>query len=181
MILEPVAVKLRRDAVVLRSPAGGEGKALLTFFQSLFHESSEYLNYPADHYDNQITDQQENFIENFSAAKDSLALFAFHDQEAVGSVVLKNFGYPAGRHCATLSMGVLKSWHGQGLGYSMLKHVMNLSQNLGISHIELRVRSHNQIAINLYEKAGFTRTGIIPQAACMGGQMEDEYLYYWNQ
>ena len=48
---------------------------------------------------------------------------------------------------------------------------------MGMGNIELRVRTYNEAAIALYEKAGFRRVGVLKEVARVGEDWVDEYIY----
>jgi len=50
---------------------------------------------------------------------------------------------------------------GQGLGYIMLKEILDFAKELGLLRIELSVAVTNEKAIRLYEKGGFAKEGIL--------------------
>lgn len=166
--------------MLIRKPSQGEGLLLLKYFQQLFAESSENLNFPRDYFQDKTVEDQEKFIEMIHASHESTTVFAFKGGAPVGHLMLKNFGYPVGRHCATLALGVLRAHQRQGLGSHLMKTALSLAPTLGVDHIELRVRSHNTAAIALYNKSGFTCVGTLPGAARTEAGTCDELIYFWN-
>lgn len=181
MLILSQEITCRDDILVLRSPNPGEGPRLLRYFQELLHQSSEFMNYPSHYYDQRTSEEQEKFISVFAEAENSFAICVYQSDEIIGHLVLKNFAYPCGAHAAYLVMGILKQYHGNGIGTSLIKLAQDQSSLCGITHIELRVRSYNQPAIALYEKCQFHRIGEMKNAAILNGNSESEYLYAWDR
>lgn len=65
-------------------------------------------------------------------------------------------------HIAYLGgLAVHPSFAGKGLGRKMMGEIISFAKSLGFLRIELSVATINQKAINLYEKCGFEREGIL--------------------
>jgi ribosomal protein S18 acetylase RimI-like enzyme len=171
---------MQGSSIEIRQPMKGEGKQLLNYFQQLFTESSENLNFPKDHFNHKTAEEQEKYIDTILASQDSTTVFAFQGGEPIGHLMLRNFGYPVGRHCATLALGVLEAYQGKGLGTQLMNIAFSLAPALAIEHIELRVRIHNKPAIALYDKCGFTCVGVLPRSARTEAGVCDELIYFWN-
>lgn len=67
-----------------------------------------------------------------------------------------------------LNISIAKAYQGQGLGRSLLHHLMQIARRHGAAHLFLEVRPSNQTAIHLYESMGFNemavRRGYYPAA-----------------
>ena len=67
-----------------------------------------------------------------------------------------------------LNISIAKAYQGQGLGRSLLHHLMQIARRHGAVHLFLEVRPSNQTAIHLYESMGFNemavRRGYYPAA-----------------
>jgi len=67
-----------------------------------------------------------------------------------------------------LNISIAKAHQGQGLGRSLLHHLMQIARGHGAAHLFLEVRPSNQTAIHLYESMGFNemavRRGYYPAA-----------------
>lgn len=58
------------------------------------------------------------------------------------------------------NVAIKETCRGQGLGYDMIKEVLQRGQEQGITAFTLEVREGNGSAIRLYEKLGFESAGI---------------------
>ena len=65
-------------------------------------------------------------------------------------------------------LGVKKGWRGMGIGGRMLSFYEGLAREQGYSRIALMVSSFNPRARKLYQKNGFKRIGILPDAMVKG-------------
>ena len=113
------------------------------------------------------------------AAPHEIPVSAFRDKiEALASdglyVVMETVGYPVGhlllepldlssiRHVVQLTIVVHPGHTGKGYGKALMEHAIAWARDSGrVEKIELRVRSTNRGAINLYESVGFVREGVL--------------------
>lgn len=58
------------------------------------------------------------------------------------------------------NVAVKKEYRMQGVGYHMLKSMLEQAKGRGITSLTLEVRQSNELAIRLYGKLGFTSVGI---------------------
>ena len=67
---------------------------------------------------------------------------------------------------------------GRGSGYQMMKDILGVARDKGLLRVELTVDEINTKAIHLYEKAGFTREGLLRKYTHMKkeGKFLDEVL-----
>jgi ribosomal protein S18 acetylase RimI-like enzyme len=80
------------------------------------------------------------------------------DEEIVGWCdVLPNSRRTVSAHCATLGMGLLPKYRGQGIGRKLMQRALDAAFAFGFTRIELTVRQANVNAIALYRN--FVRDG----------------------
>jgi ribosomal-protein-alanine N-acetyltransferase len=60
------------------------------------------------------------------------------------------------------NVAVDEAFRNQGIGYQMLRTLMETGHQLGITRYTLEVRVSNAPAIHLYEKLGFSSAGVRP-------------------
>lgn len=72
-------------------------------------------------------------------------------------------------------MMLLKEYWGQGIGKKLLEVLIAHAQHHGIVRLGARVRVHNERAIALYRKMGFTIEGTRAKAALIDGVFFDEF------
>lgn len=59
------------------------------------------------------------------------------------------------------SLAVHPAYQNRGVGSILLKEIINILRNMGVSEIILEVRANNIKAKKFYEKHGFYKTGIL--------------------
>jgi L-phenylalanine/L-methionine N-acetyltransferase len=59
------------------------------------------------------------------------------------------------------SVAIHPDFAGKGYGYKMLQEIIAIGQNMGLLRIELSTATVNNRAIQLYEKAGFHKEGVL--------------------
>lgn len=112
---------------------------------------------------------------------------------------------PRVAHVRTIGLSVHPDYAGQGIGSQLLKAAIDLADNwLNVTRLSLGVYSHNQRAIELYQRHGFVREGLcrglsfghgryldslemarlhprLEQALEAQGDFEDRHAHYLSQ
>jgi RimJ/RimL family protein N-acetyltransferase len=76
-------------------------------------------------------------------------------------------------HSGVLGMGIINGYRGKGIGRRLLNTTLQAAKERGLSRVELTVREHNTIAIQLYESVGFFKEGRHIKAVKINGQYEN--------
>jgi len=79
------------------------------------------------------------------------------------------------RHTASLTLGVLRSCWGKGIGSSLLDALAAWAKAKDLHRLELSVLSHNLRAVNLYLRHGFVVEGTRKHALRVDSAYFDEY------
>lgn len=93
--------------------------------------------------------------------------------EVVGWCDISRHFFPSHAHRGRLGMGILPAYRGKGLGRRLIETTLKAAQEAGFARVELDVYEDHSRAIALYEKAGFTREGIVRRAARIDGRFID--------
>ena len=83
-------------------------------------------------------------------------------------------GIRRNRTTACLVMGVLAEASGRGLGTGLLSEAKHWAAAHGVHRLELTVMAHNQRAIGLYQRTGFSVEGRRSECLLIDGQFIDE-------
>lgn len=79
-------------------------------------------------------------------------------------------------HVGVVGMGVRDACRRRGVGTAVLDALVDLADNwLNLRRLELTVFVDNDVAIRLYERAGFAREGILRAYAFRDGQLVDAH------
>ncbi len=95
--------------------------------------------------------------------------------ELVGYLAIEGGTYRRERQRATLVIGVLQSYTGQGIGSRLFQEMERWARQRGFRRLELTVMVHNQRALALYLRQGFMIEGLRRQALFVDGRYVDEY------
>ena len=66
----------------------------------------------------------------------------------------------------------------EGVGYKMLKQLLERGRGIGIENYTLEVRAGNEAAIRLYEKLGFVSEGVRPG---FYDEPKEDAVIYWKR
>lgn len=107
--------------------------------------------------------------------KEGWPQFVVVAQEEIGGWcdVLPNPRRTVSAHCATLGMGLLPRYRGQGIGRNLLQRTIDAALAFGFTRIELTVRETNVNAIALYRSCGFAKEGLHRKAVRIDGRYEN--------
>jgi L-phenylalanine/L-methionine N-acetyltransferase len=90
---------------------------------------------------------------------DAAVFVAETEAGIVGRLSISRDPHPASRHVADLGLMVGASARRRGIGSALLDQAVAWARASGVRKLELHVFPHNEPAIRLYEKFGFTREG----------------------
>jgi ribosomal protein S18 acetylase RimI-like enzyme len=174
----PAEIHLKNGHTLeLRSPEPEEAGPMLEFLRTLFHESSENLSWPADHFDSVPEEEEQAALQKFCDSPTSFMLAAFDGVRPVGNVTCQALWPWVSWHCADLGIGVLKEFQNLGLGTALLGQCLDQAVKIGIWNLRLTVRSFNRPGVKLYERLGFERVGTYKSIARVGDRFVDEHIY----
>jgi RimJ/RimL family protein N-acetyltransferase len=122
-------------------------------------------------------DQQRQALERLLASGRSTIFVAEVGQsgELVGYLAIEGGTYRRERHRATLVVGVVQTFSGQGIGSRLFQAMESWARKRAFHRLELTVMAHNQRALALYLRQGFIVEGLRRQALFVGGRYVDEY------
>lgn len=82
------------------------------------------------------------------------------------------------QHIGILGISLRKTYRGEGIGRELLQMLIEEGKNMGLRLLKLSCFENNPIALDLYERFGFKRVGVIPGAiAYKGGYVGDVIMY----
>ena len=93
-----------------------------------------------------------------------LSIVAVHDQKIVGISSIHRLRLPRQKGTAGMMIYIHQDFHGVGLGTAMTKHVLTLAEKEELHRISLEVVEDNEVAVQLYKKAGFQVEGRLVDA-----------------
>ncbi|HVN54475.1 MAG TPA: GNAT family protein [Anaerolineaceae bacterium] len=114
-------------------------------------------------------------IRELLARDNSLTWVAEARHELVGYLEASGGEFQRNWHSATLVIGILGAWSGQGIGQRLFSALLDWAKERGLHRLELTVMVSNERAVHLYQKMGFTIEGVRHDSLRVDGQFVDEY------
>lgn len=149
--------------ITVRKPTTEDAEAIINLIKTADSETKFLARNPDEF--SVTTEQEKVFISDVLKDCDKEFFVAEYDNEIIGNcsvgIVSK---YERYRHRAEVSVVVLKSYWGIGIGKILMQQCIDWCKSRNITQIELCVVADNERAINMYEKFGFKVTGTIPNA-----------------
>lgn len=101
-----------------------------------------------------------------------------NEGQTVGWVSFRDFyGRPAYRTTAEISIYLHPDHRGRKLGKEILQYSISQCTRLGVRQLLGFIFAHNIPSIKLFEQAGFTRWGLLPDVAVMDNQSYSLSIY----
>lgn len=100
---------------------------------------------------------------------------AEHEGTLVGYLSVRGGSFRRNQHSAYLVIGILQDFAGQGIGTRLFAALESWAQAQKLHRLELTVMVHNERAIALYKKMGFSIEGIKQHSLFIDGAYVDEY------
>lgn len=101
-------------------------------------------------------------IQRANRSETELVLVCVIGGRIVGCAELSRRKHRKTYHRAEVSVGTLKACWGQGIGSTLMREVIRVAEEYGISQLELNVFEGNDRAISMYERLGFHTVAVRP-------------------
>jgi len=158
--------------VFLRPELSSDTEMLWEMFSTLSKRSLENLIHPF------TRERIEGWTNNIDYNKHLpiLALIQENGKERIiGSASLSFHSQESVRHKAELGITVHDDYQNQGLGTTLIMHLLEIAQEKELKKIYLRVDTENGRAIHVYEKCGFKIEAKLEKEDYVNGQFRDDY------
>ena len=99
-----------------------------------------------------------SFVRN-GAKTGAVHYVALVGRQVIGWCDVNRTRHAMQRHSGTLGMGIVAGFRGRGIGRALMTATLSDADALGLTRVELRVRTDNAAAIRLYERFGFVVEG----------------------
>ncbi|MDM0764232.1 GNAT family N-acetyltransferase [Clostridium perfringens] len=123
-------------------------------------------------------DEEEELIKEkiINRGKNQYWYVAEENGKVIGLGILMNHGNLRKKHVGVITLMVNSDYQNKGIGSLLMDKLINLSESLNITRLELCVFRDNYKAINLYKKFGFKEEGIKVKSALKNGEYIDEIM-----
>lgn len=171
--MKNIKLKDGRD-ITLREATKADAAAMLKYVDTISVESDN-LTFGRGEFTMSV-EEEERFIERTGQTDNALFLIAVVNDEIVGNLSFSGGMRKRIRHVGEFGVSVRKDYWGLGLGRALIEYLVNWAQKGGIVRkINLRVRTVNENAINLYKSLGFEIEGMTTREFMINGEFFDSY------
>ena len=158
---------------VLRSPLSSDTEQLVKYMKQSAGETEFLLRYPEECLE--TVEEEATFVERTASSDDRLMIVCFVDGKIAGNCMISFNNRIKTRHRAELAIGILREYWRLGIGSAMFEELIRVAKERGVLQLELDYIDGNDRAKGLYEKMGFRRVGVKPDAIRLkDGTMRDE-------
>jgi len=109
--------------------------------------------------------------------KEAIYVYVEVDRVFAGSAHLM-LGTRRRKHTGQLGISLAAPFRDEGIGTELLRYLINQAKKLGLKLLLLSCFENNPRALHVYEKLGFQKAGIIPQAIEYKGKYCGEVKLY---
>lgn len=163
------------QTLVIRSADEDDAASVIEYSKAVSLES-DYLSWgPGDF---TITEPAERtMLREYAGSANRLGLLGLVDETIVSLVMFTGGGRPRIRHFGEFGLTVRRALWGQGIAGLMLDTLITWADTSGVvTKINLRVRTDNRRAIDLYERKGFLREGTMRRDMVVDGRHYDHHV-----
>lgn len=120
-------------------------------------------------------DEEEKFLEAQRLSQRNLMITAIVDGKITACLNFSSSPRERLKHVGSFGVSVLKEYWGLGIGKLLLEEMIDHARAIGVTKINLKVRTDNTRAINLYAKLGFVIEGMERH----GMKIDEEYVDFF--
>lgn len=162
------------DDISIRIAVERDAAALKRFGEILLAETPYFHRLPCERASS--VDEMAAVIGSIRSAPCCAMINAWHGDAPVGEAILVAGQLDRIRHTATVGIGVLQSFNGQGIGQRLMQRVEDIAAEGGISRLELTVMVTNLRAIDFYRHRGYLEEGRKKASVLIEGEYVDELV-----
>lgn len=158
--------------IPIRPAVPADAAALLELKQRLDRETS-FMMYEAGEREASVQGLAAD-LDRVAQSANSVVLVADAGDHLAGYVELVGGSFRRSRATAHVVIGVRADSGGVGVGAALLRRARRWASGHGLHRLELTVMAHNDRAIGLYKRMGFSLEGRRKQCLIVDGQFTDE-------
>jgi RimJ/RimL family protein N-acetyltransferase len=158
------------DWLLVRPAATADADALVALGRGVAREEELWLTY-----NRSPSDERRNLKR--TRRDPNTAVFVAETAEGViGRLSIARDGNPISHHVAELGLMVAASARQRGIGTALMEAAVKWARDSGVTKVELHVFPHNEPAIALYLKLGFSKEGLRRRHYRIAGHYVDAIL-----
>jgi RimJ/RimL family protein N-acetyltransferase len=173
--MEPRTHELKSGQLLLiRQAAPGDARTLLDYVERIAGES-DFLSFGPGEFE--LTEAEEKeYLRKSLETDNQLYLLGWLGDILVSALTFAAGRRPRLRHSGEFGLSVCQAYWGLGIGALMLDALVDWARATGIvTKINLRVRTDNSRAIQLYRRKGFVIEGTISREMFLDGHYYDHH------
>ncbi|MGE7923863.1 N-acetyltransferase family protein [Viridibacillus arvi] len=148
------------NEVTIKEATKNDAQQMINFYNVVGGET-DFLSFGKNEF-NRDVEEYKKFIDSTSLEQNSIILIATLKDEIIGIASINSSQKDRTKHVGTLGIVVSEQLIGQGLGRKLMEELLNWATSNGVTKkISLVTREDNTFAIELYEKLGFEKEGLI--------------------
>ena len=160
MKFEPRTITLKDGrSCTLRPTHPDDAAEMITYLKMISEETRFVLRTPEE-----VTftlEQEQNILGQLLEDPGSVMMLAEVEGQVAGNCSISGMGYKSRiRHRCSMAIALKKDYWNLGIGYGMITYLTELAKQIGFEQMELEVVADNVRGKKLYEKCGFTETGM---------------------
>lgn len=161
--------------ITIRRAGEDDAAAVLALGRALDSETQFMMHEPGER--TTTVEEQRKRIHAMTVSGNGAIFLALNDaDEMVGLLGAQGGAYRRNRRTVHIFIGILQAYTGHGIGRRLFETMEAWARAWGAHRLELSVMAHNERAIGLYRKMGFTVEGRMRDTLYVGGQYIDEFI-----
>lgn len=154
-------IKLKNgETAILRNATKEDAQAMIDYLNKIGGES-DFLTFGENEFKMSVEAEAE-YIEKTKGMENSEMIVATVNNRIVGVASINSLQKERMKHNGTLGISLRKEYWGSGIGSAAMDYLIEWAKSNGVTKkISLLVREDNERGINLYEKFGFEREGLL--------------------
>ena len=161
------------NPVIIRTVYENDAENFLNLCKKLDDETSFMMLEPGERA--ATVEETRARIAQVLTRQNSTILVAECDGQLVGYIEASGGEFRRNRHNASLVIGLLQAYSGQGIGTRLFNVLEAWARQHQLHRLELTAMVHNQAGVTLYKKRGFEIEGVRRHAMVVNGSYVDEY------
>jgi RimJ/RimL family protein N-acetyltransferase len=158
--------------LVIRRAEKEDARGMIEYM-SIIGGESDFLTFGLNEF-KMTLEMEEQIIESINNKDNSIMLVGELEGQIVSIVSMNCSSRPRIRHSGEFGISVRKPYWGLGIGDAMINYLVQWANGTNIIRkINLKVRTDNSRAINLYKRHGFKEEGIITRDLYLDGVFYD--------
>ncbi|MFF2754520.1 GNAT family N-acetyltransferase [Psychrobacillus sp. NPDC058041] len=167
---------LKDNHEVMIKEATKENAQQMIEFYNIVGGETDFLSFGKNEFNRNIEEYKE-FIESTRQEHNSTILLAILQEEIIGIASINSSQKQRMKHVGTLGIVVSEEHIGQGIGRKLMEQLIHWASSNGITKkISLVTREDNNHAIELYEKLGFEKEGMLKKDSFINGSYYNTFV-----